>query len=262
MDFENLRFEAVDGVARITLQRPEHANSLNRELAQELMRASIRCDDDASIRAVVLTGSGRLFCGGGDLRAFAAQGDALPSYIKETTTYLHAAVSRFARMDAPLIAAVNGSAGGAGMSLVCACDFALAAESAKFTMAYTRIGLTPDGSSTFFLPRIVGVRRALDLALTNRVLSAEEALEIGLVTRVVPDAELLTAADELAVRLAAGPTAAFGRTKQLLYASLSETLETQMELETRGIAAAAATADGREGIAAFLEKRPPRFRGE
>lgn len=262
MDFENIRFEVASGVARITLQRPDRANSIHLELAQELMQAAIRCDDDASIRAAVLTGSGKLFCGGGDLRTFAAQGDALPSYIKETTTYLHAAVSRFARMDAPLIAAVNGSAGGAGMSLVCACDFALAAESAKFTMAYTRIGLTPDGSSTFFLPRIVGMRRALDLALTNRVLSAEEALEIGLVTRVVPDAELSEAADELAGHLAAGPTAAFGRTKQLLYASFSETLETQMELETRGIAAASATADGREGIAAFLEKRAPRFRGE
>jgi 2-(1,2-epoxy-1,2-dihydrophenyl)acetyl-CoA isomerase len=261
MKLETLLFDVADGVARITLNRPDHANSLDRAMGMDLMQVAIRCDEDPAIRAVLLTGAGRMFCGGGDLATFAAQGEGLPSYIKETTTYLHAAVSRFARMDAPLIAAVNGSAGGAGLSLVCACDLVLAAESAKLTMAYTRIGFTPDGGSTFYLPRIVGMRRALELALTNRVLTAAEAAELGIVTRVVPDAHLEGEARALAAELAAGPTAALGGAKRLLYGSFEQSLETQMELEARAIAAASGTADGREGMAAFLEKRAAEFGG-
>ncbi len=259
MEFDTLRFEFRDGVARITLARPEAANAINLELARELMHAAIRCDEDAAIRAVLLTGEGKIFCAGGDLRAFASQADALSVGLKELTTYLHAAVSRFVRMDAPLVVAVNGSAGGAGMSLACAADLALAAESAKFTMAYTAVGLTPDGSSTFFLTRIVGLRRAMELTLTNRTLSAQEAFEWGIVNRVVPDSELFSEADALARQLAQGSLSALGGAKRLLYGGVNETLETQMELETRAIAAAARSADAREGVAAFLEKRRPRF---
>jgi 2-(1,2-epoxy-1,2-dihydrophenyl)acetyl-CoA isomerase len=164
-------------------------------------------------------------------------------------------------MNAPVVAAVNGVAAGAGMSLVCAADLAIAAESAKFTMAYTRAGLAPDGSSTFFLPRLVGVRRAVELMLTSRMLSAQEALEWGIVSRVVPDAQLPAEAAALASELAAGPTGAFGTVKKLVLASAAASLETQMELEARGIADAGRSADGREGIAAFLEKRAPKFRG-
>ena len=138
-------------------------------------------------------------------------------------------------------------------------DLAIAGESSKFTMAYTRAGLTPDGSSTWFLPRLICTRRSLELMLTNRVLSAAEALEWGLVSQVVPDAEVRATATKLASRLAEGPTGAFGATKRLLLASTSESLETQMELEGRAISAASGTAEGKEGIAAFLEKRAPRF---
>jgi 2-(1,2-epoxy-1,2-dihydrophenyl)acetyl-CoA isomerase len=213
------------------------------------------------VRAVVLAGAGRMFCAGGDLKAFSTKGEGLPHYLKEVTTYLHAAVSRLTRMDAPVIAAVHGSAAGAGMSLACAADLVLAAEGAKFTMAYTRAGLTPDGSSTYFLARIVGLRRALELSLTNRVLSAAQALALGIVTRVVAEADLLEEARTLAATFAAGPTRAFGATKRLLHAGWTGTLETQMELETRAIADVARGPDAREGIAAFAEKRPAKFVG-
>lgn len=257
-----LLFDIRDNVAHITLNRPDAANSMNAEMARELMHAALRCDEGPAVRAVLITGAGRTFCAGGDLRAFAAEGDNLPSHLKEMTTYLHAAVSRLARMDAPVIAAVQGAAAGAGMSLVCATDIVLAAESARFTVAYTRVGLAPDGSSTYSLTRLVGLRRALELALTNRMLSVKEALDWGLVTRVVPDAELQAEAEALAGQLAAGATKALGAAKRLLRDGSTETLETQMELEARAIADMARTADAREGIAAFLEKREPEFRGE
>lgn len=262
MQFSTILFEVNNNVARITMNRPEAANALNAEMAKDLMHASLRCSEDPAIRAVILTGAGRLFSGGGDLKSFAAQGDNMPYHLKEVTTYLHAAVSRFTRMDAPVIAAVNGTAGGAGMSLCCFCDLVLAAESAKFTMAYTRVGLTPDGSSTYFLPRLVGLKRALELTLTNRVLTAQEAMEWGIVTKVVPDANLQAEADALAAQLATAATGALGAAKRLLHSGWSETLETQMELESQGIAVRAHTADGREGIAAFLEKRAAKFTGK
>jgi 2-(1,2-epoxy-1,2-dihydrophenyl)acetyl-CoA isomerase len=164
-------------------------------------------------------------------------------------------------MRAPLIAAVNGVAAGAGFSLVTCCDLALAAEGATFTSAYTRIGLTPDGSSTHYLSRLVGTRRAMELYLTNRVLSAAEALEWGLINRVVPAAELAAEARALAGDLATGPTGAHAGVKALLQSAASESLETQMELEAQAIAAAGASPDGQEGVRAFIDKRPARFTG-
>ncbi len=262
MPYTALLFDIRDSIARITLNRPDAANALNVDLARDLMHAALQCDEDPTIRAVIITGTGRMFCAGGDLKSFAAHGDDLSYHLKEVTTYLHAAMSRFTRMTAPLVAAVNGTAAGAGMSLACACDLVLAAESARFTMAYTRAGLTPDGSSTYFLPRIVGLKRALELTLTNRLLSAKEACEWGIVTKVVPDANLQAEADALAAQLASGATGALGAAKRLLHSGWTETLETQMELETRAIAAQAQTTDGREGITAFLEKRPPKFTGQ
>jgi 2-(1,2-epoxy-1,2-dihydrophenyl)acetyl-CoA isomerase len=181
--------------------------------------------------------------------------------VKELTTYLHAAISRFVRMDAPVVAAVNGTVAGGGMGLVCCADLVLAGESARFTMAYTRAGLTPDASTSYFLPRLLGLRRALELTLLNPVLSAQEAAAWGLVNQVVADADLTSAAQTLAARLAAGPTLAIAASKHLLYASWTETLETQMELESRAHADIHRTADSAEGIAAFLEKRPPAFQG-
>jgi 2-(1,2-epoxy-1,2-dihydrophenyl)acetyl-CoA isomerase len=258
---QTLLYEVKDHVARITLNRPDSANALDMQMALDLMHASIRASEDTAVRAVLITGAGKMFSGGGDLKSFAAQGDGLPGHLKEVALYLHAAVSRFVRMDAPVVAAVNGSAGGAGMSLCLFADLVLAAESAKFTLAYTRAGLSPDGSSTYFLPRIVGVRRALELALTNRVLTAREALDWGIVTRVVPDSELQGEAEALAAQLASGATRALGAARRLLHHSFTESLETQMELEAQAIADQARTRDAREGIAAFIAKRKPTFTG-
>ncbi len=255
-----LRFELADHVARLTLDRPE-ANALDLDLARALMQAAMRCDHDPEVRAVLLTGAGRFFCAGGDLRAMTGYGAALPTGLKELTVYLHAAVSHFVRMRAPLVIAVNGAAAGAGMSLAAAGDLVLAAESATFTMAYTAAGLVPDGAATWLLPRLIGLRRTQELMLTNRRLTAPEAHAWGLVTRVVADDRLADEAATLAASIARGPTVAFGGVKRLLCESFAGGLESRMEAEGRGIAAVAGTTDGREGIAAFLERRRPTFRG-
>ena len=262
MEYETVDLTVAGGVARLTLDRPESGNALNSLMARDLFDAANHLDRDPAVRAVLLTGAGDAFCVGGDVKEFAAVGADLGSFVLEMVTFLHAAISRLARMDAPMVAAVNGVAAGAGMSLACAADLAIAAESARFTMAYTKIGLTPDGSSTYYVPRLVGVRRAQELMLTNRVLSAAEALEWGVVNEVATDADVGTRATELAADLAAGATAAYGGVKRLLLASSGDMLESQLERETREIADAAATGDAREGITAFVEKRPPEFRWE
>jgi len=262
MEFTTLLFDVRDNVAHITLNRPDAANSINDEMGKDLMHAALRCDEDPEIRAVLISGAGKIFSGGGDLKAFISKGDQLPYHVKEITTYLHAAMSRLTRMDAPVVAAVHGAVAGAGMSIAIACDIVVAAETTRFMVAYTRAGLVPDGSSTYFLPRIVGLKRALELTLTNRMFSAQEALQWGLVTHVVPDNELIAQARAIAVQLAAGPTRAYGISKRLLHSGWAETLETQMENESQAIANSARTADAREGIKAFLEKRPPKYKGK
>ncbi len=251
--FTTLKFSINEHIATIVLNRPDAANGLNMEMGKELMQAAIACDENPDVRCVLITGEGKMFCAGGDLKSFAAYGEKLPHAIKELTTYLHAAISRFARMKAPVIIAVNGTAAGAGMSMAVCGDLVLAAHSAKFTMAYTAAGLSPDGSASFYLPRLIGLRRTQQLMITNRRLSAEEALNWGLVTQVVEDAKLMDEARSLAKLLASGPTQAFGQVKKLLNTSFQESLETQMELEAQGIAAMTTCADGKEGIQAFLE---------
>lgn len=260
--YQTLQFELRDAVANVTFNRPNSFNAMNMRMSQELLDIGIRCDEDPAIRAVLFTGAGeQAFCAGGDLSEFKDDLDKLPTRLKAMTAYLHAAITRLARMDAPVVAAVNGVAAGAGMSFVSACDLVIAADSAKFQMAYTRAGLTPDGSGTYFLPRILGVRRTMELALLNRQLSAQEALEWGLVNRVVPAAECLSEATSIANQLASGPTRAYGGVKKLLQSSLNDSLEGQMEHETRVIAEAGRSEDGREGIKAFTEKRSPEFQG-
>ncbi len=261
MTFETLLFEVEDGVAHVTLNRPDAQNAINLAATRDLMHAAIACDERPEIRAVLLTGSGSIFSVGGDIREFSAAGDELAPLTKEMTVYLHAAVSRFARMDAPLVAAVNGVAAGGGFGLACMADLVLAGSSARFCPAYTRSGLAADTSTTYFLPRMVGMRRAAELLLTNPTLSADEAAACGLVTRVVPDETLLAEATALARELASGATRAYGLVKKLLQSSFSETLESQMEYEARAIADSARTHDVAEGIRAFQEKRKPEFQG-
>ncbi len=251
----------VEGVAWVRLSRPEQANTINLELGRDLHEAALRCGDDPAVRAVVLTGEGRFFCAGGDARWLSGQGDALPRAVREATTYIHAAISRFARMDPPVIAAVNGPAAGGGVCLIAMCDIALAARSAHFSIAFPQLGFTIDCGGTFFLPRVMGERRAFEFVLGGRRLSAEEAAGAGLVTRVIDDAQLLTETSVLASRLAGGATRALGGIKRLLRASFAESLETQLENESRTLADTVKTRDAREGLAAFGEKRPARFEG-
>ncbi len=262
MSYETIKLSIEDQVARLTLERPDAANGMNLQLMRDLSDAVNVCATSPEVRAVLLTGSGRFFSAGGDLQSFASELDNLPRLLNELTLYLHAAISRMARMDSPVIAAVNGPCAGAGMSLACACDYVLAAESASFTMAYTAAGLSPDGSSTWFLPRRIGELRARELMLTNRKLSAAEAVEWGLANRVVADADLLAEAGKLAASFAQGPTRSFGRVKTLLNDTFAQGMETQMEMEARAIAASATTQDAQEGIGAFLQKRKPVFTGK
>lgn len=258
----NVLLDIRDGVAHITLNRPEAMNALNLEMAKELLDVAMQCDETTGVRAVVLAGAGKMFCAGGDVKRFITERDNISSYVRGITTYLHAAISSFARMNAPVIAAVEGSAAGGGMSLALACDLVIAAESARFTAAYTRIGLCPDGSMTYTLSRLVGMRRALELTLTNRTLSAGEALDWGIVTAVAPDDEAVRQADDLARQLAQGPTLAYGATKRLIHQGWTESLETQMMAESQAIAAMSATADAREGMTAFTTRRAPNFTGK
>jgi len=262
MTYETLDLSLRDQVAWITLQRPAAFNALNLVCMKELFDVANRISSDRGVRAVVLTGAGeKAFCAGGDVAGFAADPADVQRLLKEMTGYLHSAISRLAWMDAPLIAAVNGVAAGAGLSLVACCDLAIAADHSKFTSAYTHIGLSPDGSSTYFLSRLLGTRRAMELFMTNRTLTAAEALDWGLVNRVVPGAQLLEEASKLAAQFAQGPTRAYGGIKKLLMMAPNDTLESQLEREARQIGELSVTEDGIEGVRAFVDKRKPRFTG-
>jgi 2-(1,2-epoxy-1,2-dihydrophenyl)acetyl-CoA isomerase len=261
MTYQALQYEVKDAIATITLNRPAAYNALDLTLARELFEAAVLADEDRSLRCVIVTGAGRAFCAGGDVKAFHEAGDRVGVLIKHLTTYLHGAVSRLARTPKPVIMAINGVAAGGGLSLALSGDLVLATESAKFTMAYSKIAASPDGSSTYFLPRLIGFRRTLELHFTNRLLTAREALDWGLINRVHPDAEFAAGVAALARELADGPTAAFGRTKLLVHQSTQESLETQMELEAQAIAASGATEDFRNGVAAFASKQAVKFVG-
>ncbi len=257
--FEHIKFEKQGAIAKIELNRPDAANGLDTLMASELKQAARLCDGDPELKAVILSASGRFFCAGGDIKQMLSQGDAVGDAIKSLADDLHSAISILSRMQAALIVAVNGVAAGAGFSIAMVGDIVLAGESASFTMAYTGAGLCPDGSSSYFLPRLVGLRRAQELMLTNRTLSAAEACELGLVTRVGADDELQAEADKVARELAQGARLSTAYVKKLLLASAGNDLETQMELEGQLVAQCAASPDGREGIQAFVEKRKPDF---
>jgi 2-(1,2-epoxy-1,2-dihydrophenyl)acetyl-CoA isomerase len=211
------------------------------------------------VRVVLLSAAGRHFSGGGDLTYFTSLGDGVGAGVRELATHFHTIVSRMVRLDVPVIAAVKGAVAGGGLSLALAADLVVAADTAKLTVAYSNIAFSVDGGLSYSLPRLVGLRRALDLALTNRVLSAAQALEIGMISEVVPAADLEERSQVLAAKLAAGSRLAQARIKGLLRRSLNETLETQLEHETHAMAETTGSPDGIEGVAAFMAKRPPKF---
>ncbi len=256
--------ERDNGLVILTLNRPDAYNAIDVPLVDALLDALIDCDEDASVRAVMITGVGKAFCAGGNLKAMKAEAEASGSagpFLKKLTVSVHGAMSTIARMEKPVIAAVNGAAGGFGFSLALACDLVLAAENAIFTMAYTKAGLAPDGGSSFFLPRIVGPKRAYDLMVNNEVLSPAEAKDLGIVNQIMPGDNFAEEARAYCARLSEGPTLAFGAAKRLIASSPESSLETQMEHERRAIAACGGTEDFKEGVAAFVEKRTPDFKG-
>jgi 2-(1,2-epoxy-1,2-dihydrophenyl)acetyl-CoA isomerase len=258
MTSADVELTVENGVARLTLARPTAGNAINRSFVAQLRAHAEELHEHPDVRVVLLTAQGRNFCVGGDLRYFAGIDDIEPE-LRELADDFHAGIVALRELDAPVIAAVRGAAAGGGMSLACSCDLVLAADSARFTMAYTAAGLSPDGGATWFLPRIVGWRTATELMLTNRVLSAAEAAAAGIVTSVVSEPTLEAEADALAERLARGPRCAFAAVKRLLRVSAAATLADQLDAEAGAIAANAANGDGREGVAAFLAKREPRF---
>ncbi len=248
----------------LTLNRAKAYNALNMAMAQDLHRELIACDEDDGVRAVLLTGSGDAFCAGGDVRAMAANRNehGAGNFVMHLAAELHAGIAVMARMRKPVVTAINGVAAGAGFSLAITGDIVLASDQASFTMAYTKIAAAPDGSSTFFLPRLVGPKRAYELAATNRKLSAAEAQDWGLVNQVMPAVDFADQARAYAIRLAEGPTIALGLAKKLLSLAPEASLETQMEHERRAIAACARSGDFLGAIEAFAAKQtPPPFQG-
>lgn len=248
------------GVAILTLNRPEVLNAFDAAMAETFLARTgeIAARDD--VHAILIKGAGRGFCAGGDVSQFTKGGDPAAA-IRAIIDPLHAGLRLLDSLKQPSIACLHGAVAGAGFSLALACDLAIAAENAKFTLAYARIGATPDGSGTYHLVRAIGMKKAKELALLADTIDAAEALRLGLVNRVVAADMLEAAAMEPARRLAAGPTEAYGRIKNLLGASGDNTLAQQLDAERDAFLAAAATADFAEGVAAFLDKRPPRFTG-
>lgn len=256
-DYQAITFEQCGSVVRITLNRPESANAIDLATTRDLADAASRCTLD-EVKVVVLTGAGRFFSVGGDLNAFASAPHR-DRYIKDLADSLHQAISTLARMDALLITAVNGVAAGAGMSLAAIGDVVLAAESASFTMAYSGVGLSPDGGASYYLPRLIGIRRTQELMLSNRTLTAREAADWGLLTELAPDDQLSTRTEQLVARFESGPKQSHANVKKLLLSTFGNDLEEQMEIEGQFIAQLGRSADGHEGVDAFLAKRAPKY---
>jgi 2-(1,2-epoxy-1,2-dihydrophenyl)acetyl-CoA isomerase len=254
--------DIADGIARLRLNRPDAANGMSVELLSALCDAIMACHGVSDLRVVLLSGEGANFCAGGDVRAFASKGEKLPDYIRQATAYLQNAVTGLLRLEAPVVASVQGfAAGGGGFGLVCASDIVIAAESAKFLAGATRVAMAPDAGVSVTLSRLVGLRKAMSILLTNPVIPAAEALEMGIVTKVVPDAELASASLALAQELAAGAPKALAATKRLVWAGTGTSIEQCLSEEARTVSELSGLADAREGLAAVIERRKPKFTG-
>lgn len=255
-----------NGIATITMNRPEARNALSLEMREGLFLAVTDIETDDRIRCVVIKGAGDHFMAGGDVKSFNDFVDKTPEERRQNFERrihnLHPTMFTLQRMNKPVIASVQGAAAGFGLSLMMACDMVIAAEDAFFTLAYIGIATTPDGSGTYSLPRIVGLKKAMEIAMLGDRFGTDAAREMGLINFVVPKEDLLAETDKLASRLAKGPTLALGRTKALLNASLGNSLESQLSLEAQGFAACAASSDWVEGVKAFKEKRKPEFQGK
>jgi 2-(1,2-epoxy-1,2-dihydrophenyl)acetyl-CoA isomerase len=252
-------------VARLTLNRPAALNALDFAMVDALVAACDALARDGSIRAVVLAGTGKHFMAGGDVRTFHGSLVHPPAerhrVFADLVDRIHYAIETFHRLEVPVIARVQGAVAGFGLSMMCACDLAIAADDAYFAAAYRQIGLSPDGGMSWSLPRLVGARRAAEILLLSERFGAQEALAMGLVNRVVPVAELDTAVDKIVASLVAGPRGALARTKRLLRQSPTSALPEQLKAESASFAASSSTGEFVEGVSAFVEKRHPRFGG-
>lgn len=263
--YESLLVQTTEGICTITLNRPDSLNSINEAITSELAKVIRGLQREDAVRAVILTGAGRAFCSGqdlGDLKKKYSDPNFKPHLMEDLKRRYNPIVLGLRDLEKPVIAAVNGVAAGAGLSLALACDVRVASEKASFLEVFVNVGLVPDSGSSFFLPRLVGLGKALELCFTGDKVPADEALRLGMVNKVVPPDELMKAAHELAMRLAKLPTRAIGLMKRMLYQSFENDLAGMLELEAFAQETAALTADHREGVMAFLEKRPPQFTGK
>ena len=263
MSYETIQLEMQGAVGIISLNRPASLNALTTEVGEEFQSA-VNDVQEGGARAVIITGAGRAFCAGGDLREMqkiAEREGKVEAFFDEPLQLLHECILLIRRAPLPFIAAVNGAASGAGCNLALACDLVIAGETARFNQAFIKIGLVPDCGGTFILPRLIGWKRAGELMMTGEIVTAERALEMGMINAVVPDEELLPRALAMAEKLAQAPTAAIGRIKELLEASATNDYGGQLELERETQIQSGLTKDFKEGVAAFIEKRPAKFVG-
>ena len=251
----------ADHIATIALNRPESSNGLNIDMMRALFAAVMRCHRDRRIRVVLLKGNGPNFCAGGDIHEFSSKGEDVGDFLKEVTAYLQVAVGALIRLDAIVVSQVQGyAAGGGGMGLVCASDLVVAADDATFMTGATRVGMAPDAGASVVLPRLIGLRKATELFLTNRKVKADEAVEIGLVNKAVPAGELEAETLKLAAKIARGAPLALSATKRLLWNGVG--VENFLPEEARTVSELSSTADSREGLAAVIERRHPVFTGK
>jgi 2-(1,2-epoxy-1,2-dihydrophenyl)acetyl-CoA isomerase len=264
MELKTVIYKVEDGVAWIILNRPERRNAINLQICIDMRRAALTAERDDAARAVVVTGAGTHFCAGADLSPNTSGEPDIPVYqmFKETNLYFHSAIATLINMRKPVIAAMNGSAAGAGTSLAFACDLMYAKESVKMNWAFTQRGLTPDGASSQNLARKVGIHRAMEIAFTGKVLTAREAREWGILNEVFTDGAFESSIREIAAKIASGPTWSYGTTKLLIRQGFFNQPETQMEIENNCISEAATKEDFTEGVLSFLEKRAPKFKGK
>lgn len=253
-------------VCEITLNRPQSLNALNDEMMQDLHAVLDKVANDRTIRCVLFKGAGASFMAGGDVKMFRQElgksAAELQARFHEFVGSLHPVIEKLINLHVPVVAAVQGAVAGFGVSLTMLCDFVIVSDDSYFTLAYIHLGTTPDGSSTWFLPRMVGLRRAKEIALLGERIPAAEAVRLGLAYKMVPRASLESEAASLAARLAAGPTRAYGNTKKLLHTSFNHSLGEQMDLEVASFAECASNPDFAEGVSAFIERRKPQFKGE
>ena len=259
---KTVQFTIENSIATIVLNRPEAMNSFNREMAEDLEQVTEQVRNDSTVRAVLLKGAGNLFMAGGDIRFFYERLETMAADIMNDIRLLSGSILNLIQMPKPVVASVHGSVAGVGMSFMMAADLVIAADSTKFTMAYSGIGLSPDGGSSYLLPRLVGTKKAMELIMLSEIFDAKVAQDYGLVNWVVPAENLAVETERLIKRLANGPTHAYAQSKRLIQQTWNNSLEAQLDAEGRAFASCCATEDFKNGITAFMHKKKPEFFGK